>query len=61
MLRYADVIGQLMFAGEMMPQSICERLLWNSRSRYGRAQLGRLYRDGLLAACAAYLELGDDG
>jgi len=57
----ADLVGQLLFARNLMPQEVCERLLWNSRSRYGRDQLGRLYRDGLLGASALYLALGDNG
>jgi hypothetical protein len=57
----ADLVGQLLLARNLMPQGVCERLLWNSRSRYGRDQLGRLYRDGLLGASALYLALGDEG
>ncbi len=57
----ADFFGQLVLAGRIMPRAICERLLWNSRSRYGRPQLGRLYRDALLATCVVYLEIGDEG
>jgi hypothetical protein len=57
----SDLVGQLMFASEFLPTGYCERVLMNSRSRYGRPQLGRLYRDSLVSALTAYLLVGDTG
>jgi hypothetical protein len=57
----SDLAGQLMFASKFLPKGYCERVLMNSRSRYGRPQLGRLYRDSLLSALTAYLLVGDTG
>jgi hypothetical protein len=55
----ADIVGQLMLAAELLPVAVCEQILWNSRTRYGRDQLGRLYRDALVSASTACLLIGD--
>ncbi len=44
----ADYIGGLKFAGKIIGDKLAEQILWNSRNRYGRNQLGRLYRHSLI-------------
>lgn len=56
----ADLIG-LMLSSELIGRNVAEQALINSRSRHGRHQLGRLYRDSLLHACGVVLLLGEQG
>lgn len=57
----ADIVGQIVLGSHLVPPEIAKRLVWNSRFRYGRDQLGRLYRDSFVAACALSIEVGTEG
>jgi hypothetical protein len=54
----ADLIGMTM-SGRLLGRTTAEQILLNSRTRHGRDQLGRLYRDNLVQACGIALAIGE--
>lgn len=56
----ADLVGGVLLAQSILGQEVAETVLLNSRLRFGRNQLGRLYRDGLLGASAVVLAGGTE-